>query len=75
MKQKHTRAKKANRINHWASYQSYIYSLSVFWRRVRGITGSDSRTFDIKHPSLDGAVEGMKARIAQATAGMHRKVL
>lgn len=72
MRRKHTEAKKANRLNHWPSYQSYIFSLSVFWRRVRGIIGSDSRTFDIAHPSLSGAVDGMKSRLA--AQGNHRKV-
>ena len=72
MERKHTQAKKANRLNFWPAYQNDFFSTSVFWRRVRGIFGSDSRTFDEKHPELSGAVDGMKAKIAQS--GIHRKV-
>ena len=72
MRQKHTRAKKARRLNLWSAYQNDLFSTSVFWRRVRNIFGSDARTYDEKHPDLDGAVQGMKARMAQN--GNHRKV-
>ena len=72
MERKHSQAKKARRFNFWPAYQSVFFSTSVFWRRVRGIIGSDNRTFDEKHPELSGAVDGMKARIAQS--GIHRKV-
>ena len=72
MKQKHTRAKKARRLNDWGAYQKAYFSTAVFWRRVHGFFGADEREFDIKHPELAGAVEGMKSRIAQQ--GIHRKV-
>lgn len=75
MKQKVTKAKKANRLNNWGSYQNSFFSTSVFWRRVKGFFGCDSRDFDEKHPDLSGAVDGMKARIAQREVelGIHRK--
>ena len=72
MKQKHTKAKKARRLNVWPAYQKWLFGLSVFERRVRGYEGADSRTFNEKHPNLEPAVEGMKQRIAQQ--GQHRKV-
>lgn len=64
MKQKVTRAKKANRYfpKSWGG----IYSMSVFARRVEGYLGADYKAFDMKHPSLASAVEGYKARLAQA---------
>ena len=46
MERKHTQAKKARRLNFWNEYQKVYFSTSVFWRRVRGILGSDNRTFD-----------------------------
>jgi hypothetical protein len=72
MKQKHTQAKKARRVNLWTAYQKWIFGLSVFERRVRGYEGADSRSFSEKHHNLDAAVEGMKQRLAQQ--GQHRKV-
>lgn len=77
MKQKVTKAKKARRVNLHSCYQGGVTSMSVFERRVRGIYGHDSRSFDQKHPSLENAVDGMRQRIAQArseqdTNDLHR---
>lgn len=72
MKQKHTQAKKARRLNIWPAYQQWLFGLSVFERRVRGYEGADSRSYSEKHPDLDNAVEGMKQRIAQQQ-GHHQK--
>lgn len=66
MKQKVTQAKKARRPNLHYCYQGGTTSMSVFERRVRGIYGKDSRSFDQKHPSLESAVEGMRQRLSQA---------
>lgn len=76
MKQKITKAKKARRLNNWGEYQKDFFSTPVFWRRVRGFFGGDSKEFDRKHPGLSGAVDGMISRINQQEAilGMHRKV-
>ena len=73
MKQKHTGAKKARRFNYWPSYQNDIFSTPVFWRRVRGFFGADHKAFSQKHLSLDGAVEGYKARLDLAQQGTHIK--
>lgn len=73
MKQKVTQAKKARRPNLHYCYQGGATSMSVFERRVRGIYGHDSRSFDQKHPSLESAVEGMRQRLAQAqSAARHQ---
>lgn len=73
MKQKVTKAKKARRFNLHSCYQGGVTSLSVFDRRVRGIYGFDYLQHDVKHPSLENAVEGMRKRIAQAqSAARHQ---
>ena len=72
MRQEHTNAKKARRFSLWSAFQNDVYSTPVFWRRVKGFFGADSKEFDKKHPSLSGAVDGMKSRIA--AQGNHRKV-
>ena len=72
MRQAVTKAKKARRFNNWLAYQNSFFSTSVFWRRVQGFFGADCHQFDSKHPGLSDAVDGMKARMAQA--GNHRKV-
>ena len=61
MKLKHTQARKANRGPSITS--SYPYGVPVFWRRVQGILGADHKEFSAKHPRLDLAVEGMRARL------------
>lgn len=73
MKQKVTKAKKARRFNLHSCYQDGVTSMSVFERRVQGIYGHDSRSFDQKHPDLEGAVDGMRQRIAQAQAAARHK--
>jgi len=73
MKQKHTQAKKARRFNNWLAYQKEVFSTSVFVRRVQGFFGADSAAYSAKHPSLDAAVEGYKARLALAQQGTHIK--
>lgn len=62
MKQKFTTSKAANRGPSITA--SYPYGVPVFFRRVRDILGADHKSFSAKHPRLDGAVEGMKARLA-----------
>ena len=64
MKQKVTKARKANR--YFPKTWGGIYSMSVFARRVEGYLGADHAAFDRKHPSVAPAVEGYKARLAQA---------
>lgn len=66
MKQKVTQAKKARRLNLRYCYQGGTTSMSVFERRVRGIYGYDHLQYDVKHPSLEDAVDGMRQRISQA---------
>ena len=66
MKQKFTKAKKARRVNLHSCYQRGVTTMSVFERRVRGIYGFDHLQYDVKHPSLENGVEGMRQRIAQA---------
>lgn len=68
MKYKVTKAKKARRVNLHSCYQGGVTSMSVFERRVRGIYGHDSRSFDLKHPDVEFAAEGMRQRIAQVQA-------
>ena len=65
MKLKFTKAKKANRI---CIRMNGLHSVPVFWRRVQGIIGADSKHFDALHPSLAFAVEGYKQRMAAAEA-------
>ena len=73
MKQKVTQAKKARRLNLRYFYQGGTTSMSVFERRVRGIYGFDHLQHDVKHASLENAVEGMRQRIAQArSAARHQ---
>ena len=55
------------------AYQNDIFSTPVFWRRVQGFFGADHKAFSQKHLSLDGAVEGYKARLALAQQGTHIK--
>ena len=64
MKQKHTQAKKARRLNLWPAYQKAWASTSVFLRRVQGFFGADCAAYDRKHPDLEPAVEGYKSRLA-----------
>ena len=66
MKQKFTTSRAANRGPSITS--SYPYGVPVFWRRVQGLLGADHKEFSAKHPLLDGAVDGMKARLAAAEA-------
>ncbi len=61
MKQKFTKQRKARRGPNITAY--YLYSLSVFWRRVRGIYGMDNRDFSVKHPRLEDAVQGYLSRV------------
>lgn len=68
MKQKVTKAKKAMRLNLHSCYQGGVTSMSVFERRVRGIYGHDSGSFDQKHPDVENAAEGMRQRISKARA-------
>lgn len=68
MKRKFTQAKKARRQNLHSCYQGGVTSMSVFERRVRGIYGFDHLQHDVKYPSLENAVDGMRQRIAQAQA-------
>ena len=73
MKQKVTQAKKARRPNLHYCYQGGATSMSVFELRVRGIYGFDYLQHDVKHPSLENGVEGMRQRIAQAqSAAIHQ---
>lgn len=74
MKQRYTQAKKARRFNNWLAYQKGIFSESVFMRRVQGFFGADCAAYSAKHPDLDGAVEGYKARLALAQQGHHNRV-
>lgn len=74
MKQRYTRAKKARRFNNWLAYQKWIFSESVFMRRVQGFFGADYMAYSAKHPDLDGDVEGYKARLALAKQGTHNRV-
>lgn len=67
MRQKFTQAKKARRLNLYYCYQGGVFAMSVFERRVRGIYGADSNSFNTGHPKLEDAVEGMRQRIRQAT--------
>lgn len=58
MKLKHTRARKANRLNYWPAYQKWFY-------------GADCGTYSLKHRELDNAVEGYKSRLALQSNGVH----
>ena len=71
MKLKHTRARKANRLNYWPAYQKWFYGLSVFMRRVQGYYGADCGTYSLKHRELDNAVEGYKSRLSLQSNGVH----
>ena len=74
MKLKFTQAKKARRFNNWQAYQKEIFSTSVLMRRVQGFLSADSASYSAKHPGLDMAVEGYKARLALAQQGHHNRV-
>lgn len=65
MKQKITKARKANRFFPKLSGGG-VYAMSIFARRVEGYFGADHKAFDRRHPDLAPAVEGYKARLAQA---------
>ena len=73
MKQKYTQEKKARRFNNWLAYQKEIFSTSVFMRRVQGFLSADSAAYSAKHPGLDMAVEGYRARLALAQQGTNIK--
>ena len=59
MKLKHTQAKKANRL--FIRISRY-WNDPVWLRRLRGQYGADNREFDVKHPEVERAVNGLRAR-------------
>lgn len=65
MKLKHTQAKKANR---YCERRPHATTDPVWLRRVRGIYGADSKSFDAIHPRLESAVRGIRARMEQKPA-------
>lgn len=65
MKLKHTQAKKANR---YCERRPHATTDPVWLRRVLGIYGADSKSFDAIHPRLEPAVRGIRARMDQKPA-------
>ena len=71
MKLKHTQARKANRGPSITS--TYPFGVPVLLRRVNDILGADHKAFSAKHPRIDGAVDGFKARLAKERANQQKK--
>ena len=70
MKLRHTQARKARTFNPRTYQNNGYYAMSVFWRRVNGCYGNDSKEFDLRYPNLEHAVEGYRSIVA--SRGSHR---
>lgn len=75
MKQKFTKARKANRLNLHHIYQGGLYSMSVLERRVQGFYGADSRAYDLIHPDIEGAAEGIRKFREKMRESVSRRAL
>lgn len=64
MKKKHTQARKARRL--FIKPTAFAYTAPVWLRRFHNMYGADSKAFDVKHPMVEHAVEGLRARDREA---------
>lgn len=64
MRLKHTQARKSRRL--FIKPTAFAYTAPVWLRRLHEIIGADYKAFDVKHPEVARAVEGIRARDREA---------